>query len=531
MWLALFLPHSVWAEFQLATNVYGGQSIYVEVQSAEKAIGQLKKFYSRLRGEDSVAEFDKWGKKFEQKLGFNIFNPNELKKVGLSPSLPILFTIRLTNEDAEELSQSGTFHIYLPASHSRLLYKTIVDSYKTTEVNKRTGELIEKQKGYEVKKGVYKIIEKNSQTYVLRHKDFVHITNSKTEQAEVVPPPQSLVGDLHYQKATKEKVAWTQDSILRLVSQNQLNLPLKKITQVIGEKAGTFLWKYMKEMGDNLDFATTLLEVNEKQILAHSFSLFEDGFLQKKDGTFSQLVRLPNRLLYSDFIDTNPLFYLKYSSQPKLFSWLLDIFDHYAAKWILEFEQKTNIEIDKTILPALDGSLAIILDELPPFSSLKDLKQWKLFLQLGLKQQGEQQIDQTLEKVALNLNDNSLQKKSKRGGSFWSLKENNKDVLFINKNEITINPHEDFLKSLKKMSGASLLSKTIKINTKEENNYFFYALMNIEKLNNYFLKEIKENQNALLSMIHAYSKNIISLWSYSKVEKNEIVSRFSLNLK
>lgn len=525
---AILIAQPVWA-LNLSTNAYGGQSVYIEVQSAQKAVEQLKKFYSQLRGKASAAEFEAWGEKFEQKLGFNIFNPSEFKKVGLSPSHPILFSIRFSKA-SEGFSQGGVFHIYLPASHSNLLYKTIIDSEKTTEVNEKTGELIEKRKGREIKKGVYKITEKDSNVYILRYKNFVHITNSEVEQAEVVPSSKSLAQDVHYQKAIKNKVAWTPHSILRMVAQGAIyrDISLEVLTKVLGEKTGSFFSSYLEEIEKNLEVSATLLEVNEKRLVANSFSVFEEGYFQKKDSVFSQLVQVPARPLRSDFIDNKPLLYLKLSSQPKLFSLLLDVLKHYQAKSILTYEKENGFKIEQDVLPTLNGSLAVVLDELPPYASLKEFDLWKIFLQLGLNEQGEKQINETIQKLA---NNNSLQKKSRWGGSLWSSKEKKKDVFFLNKNELTVNPHQDFLKSLKKTSGVSLLSKTIKKHIKEENNYFFYFLFDVEKLNNYFLTEIEENRNGLLSMVYVYTQNIVSLWSYSKIEKNEIVSRFSFNLK
>lgn len=546
---------TAWATFLPQKSVYANQSIYIEIPSAQKLTQQIKEFYMALRPDGGKTELQNMGEKLKDKLGFNILEPRELKEAGIDPTAPIFISLKQQTQNAElsKLSDTGSFffHIYLPARDSKLLYKILIAGNKTTRVNPQTGELIEESKGKEIRADqVYVVPGKNdSAVFTVRGSDFVHITNNPNEIGDRngLPPATLALGKDEFYQRSITAVSLNRSTIARLItsptmygtSQKQWMSLLKGENK---EEEENLLTDYFLELKENLDFSVALIDMDKKALQANSRSAFKNNYLQKDDTALAQLLQKQSPSLPSDFVKNFPLAYFKFAVKPKMLSLIFDIIRDIAKeKDGIDIEQtvkeKMGVSIEQDVLPSFDGSAAILLQDMPPMSAFKNFDAWNFFVQFGLQENGSKKLEKVAEAFANSFNkeDNAKFVKAKsKGATLWSFinKDKNiaRDIFLLDQKSLLVNPKPQLLKSLKKKTKSSLLNRMLKKNVEDE-KYPFYFFVDMKQLNEYFSTEVEERKNGVILMILSYTQNMSFLSAYTKIEENEMRSRFSLDLK
>lgn len=545
--LSLFflLPvFSLQAKFNPPQHVYGGDDLYIQITSAQELAINFKEFYTALRENNAQEELQSLGKAMGK---VNILDKEVLQNMGLDIDAPVILSVK--NFTVSNLN-NGTisFQVYLPAADSYKLFNSVIDMQVTEEVDPQSGEMLRKQEGKKISRDLYAQKTKEGELYVIRTDDFVRITNNSVKLTAYPSTTQSWQQDPLYQRFLVRQKQLTPGTIQLLVSSEFGNDQTNSLQSLLGKPFAQLLQSYNNEMEKNLQLGFVSVNFNKKGVFVQSNTFYKQGYLQDPESKIFNIFPYQVPAMSADFIGGKPLIFAKFAVQPNLLSSLISSLRQTPKSKINGLLQKVesnlNANLEHEVIPLFSGGINLRLQEIPPLNQLKDFLQWKFFLFFSLNKEKTNNTFAKLAKIIENLavSVNSKEGKIKMskmfsfGGKLWTIgKSDDKPAdtflsFFLDKEDLVISGNFKHLKDIKRKQGNSIEDKVLKKDVAEE-DFLAFLFVDFEQINRYLRKETENSPARGLAKIASFLKNITSLYSYAKIEGDEMKGKFILQLK
>ncbi|MDH5720861.1 MAG: hypothetical protein OEZ13_09660 [Spirochaetia bacterium] len=398
------------ADFEPSLYAPETDSIFVESAAYEDMLKNLKSFFLSLKKTGGEQELNAFGMNFKALLGINLLNIDELKKTGVDIKSPLGFTLRFAPIDENTNLQNEIIDewvFYIPAKDSKTLYKYLLTTIKnmnepppgqnqTPDMQINTIKEIDEGESFEYES----FSEKN---YYVRADNFIGVTNSKERYKIIAEKNSKPVARADYYIQTKNfaENSNQKDEMLFIIALNPKQTEGMTDSFLKNIPGAAALPKQKnpleKENLDNLLSTGSVIFSGEKGIGLIMQSRYKDGFLDDTANKTAALIKNSSPSLLVDSYSNSLMFYMALKFN---FIELINLAKEIDPKVQTEINNLSKTisatgkyNVEKDLLPALNGRFSFVLGEIPPQKDLEEIAKWQGYFSFGVNPKEKKGIE------------------------------------------------------------------------------------------------------------------------------------------
>jgi hypothetical protein len=533
---------------------------YLETQSIARAVESLSSTAKAIAGPMGEAQLNSIGSKFKARYGINFLSKDELRKLGLDISKPIISSGLGSVDDSIETR----FIIGIPAIDAKKavqkLFK-ILESIKKAQPSKKW--VLNENKGgfFEIKtspgsKSLH-LLAPQKGSWIFLGESKSDLTSFLVKGNEKNLESHGFLHDLF--KNPKTKKTYSKEFINFYASPSILGDEASVMALLgpglAGEEATE---KIEKEMLENLKGFAANLVISPSEIGFKTGYIYNRGFLDSDKSLFTSMLARRSK---PTIIDKNPskpmiLYGLLRMHVKKILEFSIDsspVIKREYDDFNREFKEALGIDFGNDVLPTLSGSFSLAMHEIPSEENLYNPDFYKVFFSVGLKDNGRdvmntiiKQLGEEFSKSEEEIKVELLQQKTK--SDLWQItypierdksrmpgeppgppnQEEDNQVfklhVLITDSELTIATSRENIDSLKSLNKNLFLES---VTNKAYKNAFLYGYINILEIRRYVERS---SFGMLVGPYLMFVKNLESLHWDSSIGEESVDTKISIKI-
>lgn len=390
---ALLLSSSGVLALHPAERVSDETSVFFEGAPLAEGLTAMRGLVAHVAGEGM---WSMMAANFEQEIGFNPLNPQELETNGIDPNKAWGIAVNIAVETIPS-TKKPDFTFIIPTTGSTKFF----DLLKAKIKEKSTTEVKESDSGRALSWG-----SEADPGYLLRTDDALLLSNSEKMARSMRSRSSNPMARANFYTSMRKHILEKNENKAPLVayyinpkmilasveSQIQLIRALQKELNE-GREAVEPLSEdspYIKEIKENLESAGGAFTLDAKKVTLSFAYKYKTGYFANSNNVYPKILVVKTDALASDALKKTPVSYAlgKINVMPLLdfFKAASPVFQEKFDGEMKKIKEKIGIDFEKSILQSFRGNFNFNVVSIPVEKKMRDPQSWGMFGALGIKE-------------------------------------------------------------------------------------------------------------------------------------------------
>jgi hypothetical protein len=396
------------AQFEYAGFVSADDRVYIETAPLGRFMGDVKKFYSALRGQQSANELLMLGNAMRAKMGINPMDPAHLNAAGVSADRPLALAFENINafsrkkpavpaSGKQAIVSPDQWTMFMPARDSAALYKNLKLLFEKVKKPAAQGGIPQQQQQAgpavkEITRGRLFQMSDGS-LFVGRGGSFVVMASSKKRALSSLKEaarPLSKSGEfIAFTQHVSSKYGNGNATMLSYVNNKGMGAAYLNQFLSAGQGKAAVQNPIIAESRENLLGESGVWMMDDRGMRIHNDSLYAPGFLADVTKMLPVLINNPRVSMNGDHYGNIPAAYGSISlSVNGLMKVIETIQPENMQKFNMmnqQFKAGTGKDLRKDLFENATGSVSMLLAKLPDFNNSQAVDKWDMSIHVGYR--------------------------------------------------------------------------------------------------------------------------------------------------